>query len=129
MRLLPWARIYLGVLAVQYALLTLVIVGEPDAFTGPSYSSIRAVLPGSILAALFLIAACLAGLAVVEQSDRLAHITLVASAALCAFWAGGTLDAYVRGNASTTTALVLWASLAARDLAVTRGPLSRARGE
>jgi hypothetical protein len=119
--MLSWARFYLGFVAAQSFAFAYIYASGTGELDKVAYSSINDLVPASVLIAAFLIVGAVCALAALDGHERLGHWSLVASAALLGFWAGGMLDAYLAGRTSIVGA-ALFVSLAVRDVIVTRAP-------
>jgi hypothetical protein len=118
-----WARLYLSAAAVEQAVIALVLLTQPGVVLVPTNRHVSSDESAALFGCAFVLVSLSFAVAATLQRSQLAHLTLVTSAFVLTAGAAGLLADNLLNDANSLLAAMLWASLAARDLIVTRAPL------
>lgn len=119
----PRARAYLWIAASRHLTLGASCLLLADGFTTTSMAQIRDVMSLHVWGSLFVIVGTGCALASFRQSEHLARIALVLSAATSATWMAGFLAAALQHQLTNPALPILAGALAAKDLVVCAQPL------
>ncbi len=119
----PRARAYLWATAIPNAVIGGYCILDAPILRTPSYTTIGGVLPFPAWGALFTLVALFAAGGAISGRELPARLALVGSAFAFAMWAGGFGWAYFQGHLSGPTGVLVWGTLAVKDLIVCRQPL------
>lgn len=119
------ARFYLWATAVPALVVSLFCFFGGDLLAAPPYSVIRTVGFDTFAywGGLYGVVAVCAAWAAVRGHETLARVALILSACAMACWAAGFGIAYHTHHLAGPTGVLVWGTLAVKDLTVCRQPL------
>lgn len=119
----PRARAYLTVAGLRHIGVGLCTVVAPAAFTTTSLAQIRDIMALPLWGSGMLIVGCLCLLAALRESEPLARVSLICSAAASTTWTAGFTAALLTDQLSNPALPIIFGALAAKDLIVCAQPL------
>lgn len=119
------ARVYLWLTALPALGVGLFCLLGGQMLRAPAYSVIRAVGFDSMVfwGVLYLLVAVTSVAAAIRANETLARVALMSSAGVMAGWAAGFGIAYHTHHLAGPAGVLIWGTLAVKDLAVCRQPL------
>jgi hypothetical protein len=120
-----WARLYLSIAAIEQASLALVLITHPGTILLPTNRFVDEGESTVIFGLAFVVVALAQAIAAALGRVQLAHWALVGSALVLFAGAAGLFSGNLLDEQPSLLSALLWASLAGKDLVVTRAPLAQ----